>query len=468
MALRNLARPVIVPAVLLALLLTGEPTAPLPPSAASLAAQVTPASSLPSVASGARPGPDVLYAPPPRAPQLENRDPRFRAAPLLVMGHEAYVDGEYLYQDWIYDDNGSDSGANDGGGNETAGDISYPTDTARYGGNAADLVEVRIAPGTASVAYRLTLSTLLAADSSIITLAFDADANPATGRATLPRDPGFAFPGTDEVITTWGTGAEHSRLSTAGPTVTTPVEVRADLEANQLTVTVPRSVSDPRGTWRATVGAGLFDRVTGGWLRPGLVADLTTPGGAGPSDPQPSGIFNLGFRFDETPVGINPHDVKQAAAIRQKAPGAYQRAIDFGVLDRHESRTTVKATGTSSRIFASRLTFGEGKDHAALREFPGQLQPYSVFVPSAYDPARPSGLTLALHSHDQHHWQYNGTPGVRYWGENRNNIVLTCECRGSDGSYRHDVEYEVFEVWNDAARQLNLDPGRVAILGYSA
>lgn len=55
--------------------------------------------SLPSVSSGARPGPDVLYAPPPAAPPLENRDPRFHAAPLLVSGHEAYVDGEYLYQE---------------------------------------------------------------------------------------------------------------------------------------------------------------------------------------------------------------------------------------------------------------------------------------------------------------------------------------------------------------------------------
>src|SRR5688572_27812266 len=65
--------------------------------------------SLPSVPSGARPGPDVLYAPAPAAPQLENRHPRFDAEPLLVSGHEAYVLGEYIYQDHIYDDYGSDT-----------------------------------------------------------------------------------------------------------------------------------------------------------------------------------------------------------------------------------------------------------------------------------------------------------------------------------------------------------------------
>ena len=65
--------------------------------------------SLPSVTSGAPPGPDVLYAPPPAAPQLENRSPRFTAPPLLVSGQEAYVAGEYLYQDFLYDDYGSDT-----------------------------------------------------------------------------------------------------------------------------------------------------------------------------------------------------------------------------------------------------------------------------------------------------------------------------------------------------------------------
>src|SRR5437867_13064493 len=86
------------------------------------------AASLPSVSSGARPGPDVLYAPAPAAPQLENRNPRFNASPLLVSGTEAYVNGEYLYQDYLYDDYGSNT--NGSGGtplSPRAGDINYPT-----------------------------------------------------------------------------------------------------------------------------------------------------------------------------------------------------------------------------------------------------------------------------------------------------------------------------------------------------
>src|SRR5438132_13732949 len=188
--------------------------------------------SLPSVTSGARPGPDVLYAPAPPAPQLENRNPRFTAPPLLVSAQEAYVAGEYLYQDFLYDDYGSDTdGQGATGLSPRVGDIKYPTNTARYGGNAADIVDLRIAVAPDSVAYRITLNTLLEADSTIVAIAFDTDHTAITGTATLPRDPGAPFPGTDEAITVWGSGAEHTRFSPLP--VTTPLSVSTDLQANQ-------------------------------------------------------------------------------------------------------------------------------------------------------------------------------------------------------------------------------------------
>ena len=233
-------------------------------------------------------------------------------------------------------------------------------------------------------------------------------------------------------------------------------------------MTVPRSISDPRGTWKGTVAAGLFNPASGGWLFPALgSATPTTPGGAGPQDPLPSGVFNLGFRLNEAPVGINPHDSKQAAAIKNQAPGVFQREIDFAALARGENRTTVPPTGTMSRIFASRIDFGEGKNYAATPELLGQLQPYSVYVPTKYDAAKPVGLTINLHGANQHHYQYNNTVGMQQIGEDRDSIVIAGESRGADGWYLNDAEYDVFEVWNDAARHYSLDPNRVAIAGYS-
>lgn len=405
-------------------------------------------SGLPVVASGARPGPDVLYADAPVAPQLENRDSRFRADPILVMGQEAYVDGEYLYQDWIYDDNGSDSGLSDAGGTDTAGDVSYPDDPA-YGGNAADLVELRIAPGVEDVSYRFTLNTLLEEDSSVVALAFDTDRNAATGLST-PHESGMSFTGADQIITARGGSAEHTVVGGA----TTPVTFRTDLEANQLTLVVPRLVSNPTGTWDASLAVGLNDG-SGGWLRPAV----------GPLDPTPSGVYDLGLTFDEAPAGITAHDAKQAVSIRDKT--APRRAIDFGALRDNLNSTTVPTSGTMGRIYPSRINFGEGKDYDDTPEIHGQLQPYSIYVPTTYSADDPSPLMLDLHSLGEHFWQYNASVGVQQIGEQRDAIVIGCECRGEDGWYLDEAEYDVFEMWNDVARHFVLDADRVGITGYS-
>src|SRR3954453_21923564 len=95
---------------------------------------------LPGSASAHRPGPDILYAPPPRAPQLENTGP-WKAAPILVSGASAYRDGEFVYQDFLFDDHGA-AGAPDPSDPFSQsfapkhGTLTYPTDPA-YADNAA-------------------------------------------------------------------------------------------------------------------------------------------------------------------------------------------------------------------------------------------------------------------------------------------------------------------------------------------
>src|SRR4051794_41160581 len=55
---------------------------------------------------GPRPGPDILYSKPFKAPQLANAGP-WHAKPILVSGAISYRSGEFLYQDFLYDDNGA-------------------------------------------------------------------------------------------------------------------------------------------------------------------------------------------------------------------------------------------------------------------------------------------------------------------------------------------------------------------------
>src|SRR5689334_13273478 len=122
--------------------------------------------SLPQVSSGARPGPDLLYAAAPYAPQLDNVAP-FAAPPILVSGAEAYRDGEFLYQDFLHDDRGA-AGSGDSSDptrastlqwKAKAGTLTYPTDPV-YANNAADLVELRVKPVADATAFRVTLNTM--------------------------------------------------------------------------------------------------------------------------------------------------------------------------------------------------------------------------------------------------------------------------------------------------------------------
>lgn len=443
---------------------------------------------LPQVASGVRPGPALLYAPPITHPQLLNHHPRFVAAPILMQGHEAYVAGEYLYQDYLYDDYGSDVSNDDlnetgvvignsdlNGLEPRVGDIDYPTNFARYGGNAADLVEFRIAPGATDTAYRISLNTLLEADSTITAIVFDMDRNAATGVETLNRDPGAPFPGTDEVIYLWGSGAEHVRYGAGGAMTVTPLAITTDLVANQQWVFVPRRVHAPQGAVAITVAVGLYDPASGGWLRPAAAPTVTQPGAVKDGrlfDPAPAGIFNLAFRFDEPVVGQNtPPDTFQSEFIRAKQPTHYQHVVEFGDLAARVNRSSVPATGTLMPIYASRFALpplGEGRDLTQNDPvYLGPLQPYAIYVPQAAALGRALPLHWAFHSNAQQHWQYNGSQYVQQIGEALDALVPTPLGRGPRNWYDDAAEADTFEVWADVARRFAVDANRAATTGYS-
>src|SRR6185369_6012637 len=461
-----------------------------------------------ALSAGPPAGPAVMYEDAPDLPQLQNRDARFSAAPLLVAGHEAYAGGEYLYQDYVDDDFGAEtsggpyttsfvSSPSSGTGTPDAanyhtGDITYPTDVARYGNNAADLVELRIAPGPADVAYRITLNTLLADDTTMVAIAWNSDSS-NTGTSTLSRNPGVTVQGTDEVLYLWGTGGEHVKYNSNGTVAaTTPLAVTVDLEANQMTTFVPRSIHNPTGTsWKYVVMTGLRNGSMA-WVRPTTTANTTTPGGAAFAAPNPCAVFDINnhYAIADGQSGKTgeichfldgPCDMVQAIDLRGVNGGApalakYARAVDFDRLAAHADSTSVPDSGTLVRIFPSRLvtTPAEGRSNA-LPDVPandtvyfyGALQSYSIYVPTAYDAAAPAALTWANHSLAQFHWQYNGTDYVQEIGEKRDSLVVTPNSRATDGFYVGRNEYDHFEVWNDVLRHYNVDPNRVAMTGYS-
>jgi hypothetical protein len=440
-------------------------------------------------------GPDFMYQPPPLLPQLQNRDRRFRAAPLMVSGSEQYVGGEYEYTDFVYDDDGT-----------TYPDHSDRTSPlwGRYGGNAADLFEFRLsARDPRALAFRFTLNTLMAPDSTIMTVAFNTDRRTTTGSSTLPRDPGMAFPGTDQVLTTWGTGAEWSRWNGAH-WITVPLKAHADLQANQITVSVPTAVARPTGAWSATLATGLYDVKTGGWLD--IQPKSTAPGVDAPTTSATPRIINLGFRFNEVPpppkapiaasqaVDKDPNDPadgapnhKMAAALAAGQPTQFAHLIDFDLLRSHGRLSRVPQRGLMYRIFPSRMKtvltardanpddgnpqwLGEGKDLTSLNAIMlSPLEPYALYVPTGYVPGKASPFTFFLKCDGCQYWDL-GDPGsgaVEELGEARNSLLVMPAARGKSGFYVGDLEYDVLESWSDVARHFTLDPTRSSISGGS-
>ena len=448
----------------LAVVAVGLPSAA--PAAAEAEAPEDPAlQSLPQVSSGRRPGPDLLYAPPPVNRQVQNHDPAFRAPFTLVSASERYVDGEYQVEDFLNDDRGPDA---DGGGDSdqgpAEGDLVYPTDVDRFANNAADIVEVRMSVIDGDLAIRFTMLTMRRPDDTIVSLVLDTDRDTSTGAAVLPRDPGIGFPGADLVITSWGTGAEVSRLGPGGPT-TTQVPSSVDVGAAQITVRVPRRAADPRGVVRFTAVAGLHDPSTGGWRLPARTPTATAPG-SGSDDPV-AAVFDAAPSFDEPCFTREiPCDQNQATRLGAGNAMAAAHPLDLDALHRRENRDLVPKTGRLFRIFPSRLGLGGGRA-ATFPQFRADLQEYAAFVPTKVTTGERVGITLYLHSNDRYHWGYSPSPFLRWLGEERGSIVVTPLGRHQGEFYRDEAEADVWEVWNDVARHYRLDPDDAVSFGTS-
>ena len=449
--------------------------------------------------SGSRPGPDILYAGKPRAPQLENTGV-WQAKPILVSGASAYRDGEFLYQDFLYDDHGP-RGARDPGDPrlntaEVAaapnGTYTYPTHSA-YAGNAADLVELRVKPLRGSTAFRVTLNTLIDPDRAAFTIAIGGD--PAVARP-LPHGAGASAPA-DLFLTVHGDTAELVDAAT-GAVAGTP-GLKVDVRRRQFTVSVDHEDWDPGlATVRLATGVGLWDTAQGGYLIPGDTATPDKPGGAG-GLATPTGIFNAAFRFSETFQGpdfsifTDPgwwRDRLQGLHLKSGDLGQFSAQVDFAKLasriddDMPGRPTGVPQEGPINRIYASRFETSQGIDFSTVcvadeggggtlpesckGEYRGRLQPYAVYVPHKPRPAAGYGLTLLLHSLGGNYNQFATSRNQAQFGERgAGSLVVTPHARGPDGFYLDHAGADVFEVWADVKRNYRVDPSWSAIAGYS-
>ncbi|HKN94211.1 MAG TPA: glucodextranase DOMON-like domain-containing protein [Thermoleophilaceae bacterium] len=437
---------------------------------------------------GPRPGPDILYAPPANAPQLQNTG-IWRAPPILVSGASAYRDGEFLYQDYLYDDHGANGGAPDPGDPRLSGDTfsmpngtyTYPTNPV-YAGNAADLVELRVKTTQSATAFRITLNTMkdpsLVATTIAIGNSDQAQQFPHGANASAPAQ---------WFVTVHGQTADMINADTGKQAPTAPT-VSVDTTRRQITVLVPHSDWNPgAGTVRLAAGTGLWDKAAGKYLIPQQSADATHPGGAGTLS-NPTAFFNVAFRFSEPmPDATNPvttatnaawwRDQDQGQALKNGDLTPFHADVDFAKLaHRVNDDSGVPKTGAIDRILASHFETEQGTDYsttcqsatACKGELRGQLQPYAIYVPKQAQPASGYGLTLLLHSLGANYNQFEGSRNQSQIGDRGpGSIVITPEGRGPDGWYYDYAGADTFEVWADVAAHYKLDPNWTAISGYS-
>lgn len=434
---------------------------------------------------GQRPGPDLLYAPPATAPQLENSG-IWRAKPIMVSGATAYRQGEFLYQDFLYDDHGArgEADPDDPRGaldlfSEPNGTYTYPT-VADYAGNAADLVELRVKATAGATVFRLTLNTMI--DPALVggTIAIGTSSEPHE----LPHGANVAAPAAR--FLTWHGDTAELADAASGAAIAPAPTVRVDETANQVEISVPHAAWDPaRTTVRLAAGVGLWDRANDRYLLPAAAATETTPGGGG-GLARPAAFFNVAFRAAEPTATLDPSALLDPAWWRDRLQGAALTANGFGELH-HDvdfaklaagvtDEAGVPTEGPLNRILVSRFSFGEGVDWhdtcfpriPCTGELRGPLQPYAVYVPTRPLRHRRYQLTLQLHSLSANHNQYSGSRNQRQLGERAHrSIVITPEGRGPDGFSNDVAGADVFEVWADVARRYPLDPRRTSVTGYS-
>lgn len=452
---------------------------------------------------GPRPGPALLHSPQPVGQaHAGTNGSGWTASPLLISGTEAYVDGEYIYQDYVYDDNGANTTnapapPNPEPNNDTfsppTGDVVYPTDADTYGFNAADLLEFRARPDRGRVTYRIALQTMK--DPSAAAVALGIDTGGGDGFDDWGHGIGSLGPlGLDYVVVAFHDGTRGRAAVKGGDP---PVDASFHPASNQIEITL--DVDPGRATWRHYVGTGLWDTEAGAFKQIQEQPSEHQPGGAHGRNPPP--IFNVGFRFDEPAAAVNVdrgeftseveeaaetpgtrgngyghwREHQQAKALANRDISSLHADVDFGYLADRVTSRRVPRTGLMYRLYGSTVSLGEGVGNEAAAEgistdvFLNDVQPYTLYVPEGYDPSREHPLHVHLHGYTASLSESAAfyPDFLRQIGEERNALVLSPEGRGPGLSYTNAGELDVVEAMADVIHRYAIDFDRITISGYS-
>ena len=394
----------------------------------------------------------------------------------LISATEQYVGGTYVWTDYAYDDRGPDTNDRPGG------DTPYATS-----GNAADLIQLQVAPADAGLSVTAVLETLRDGDplQPVVGVAFDTDGDPSTGAEALPGswvasaplgvDRLYVLEGPDGIAYEWrdadgGTWIDSGTFSVA-----------VDTRANTLRATVPFTLP-ATGVLRTVAVAG-----------PGSDGASWVNGDRAPTDlafvvaGSPILKYLDGVAVAVTGFGGDGEtqwqEYEQSAILAGKAaPGSGGSGVAEIDVAKLRSNATELAgireeKGFYTFLYRSGLDLGEGvsgQGNSAL--YNGPYQPYTVWAPGAtrMEPGLP--LVLYLHGSSQTHLssvnlahydeasQQAGRPDAIF---DFDAVVAWPLGRGPQSNYLGAAEQDPLDVADDVIRRLSLDRDRVMLAGLS-
>jgi len=405
-------------------------------------------------------------------------------APMLA-GQTRVSRGELIHDDWLYDDYGADldqapnQPAFRGNLAPTQGDYRYPANSARYGYNAADLRELRVAADTYGLHVLVCLQTMKAKDAAAFTLAIDS-ARDTADTDGWPDGVGIDGPRADHFLTSWGTGG----FLTDGRGHRARIRRQAvNLADNAIEVDVPwRDLGrNVRGrAARLWIVTGLADPQSHRYLQPQSGQATSTAAGGGQAGS--TAAFDAGFDPNETFTRFLSHwgEEVQSQALAQRDVSELGQRVDLGALEAGVTDSFAPAPGRFyDRIFKSAQSYGEG---VALKtpngqntggspdpEFMSPYQPYGLYIPRDYVPGTPAPLLINGHSLDVNQNEYEAVSPNLYdqLGDARSSFVITPLARGMDSWYIDSGFQDVLEAWNDLKANFSIDDERTSIGGYS-
>jgi hypothetical protein len=275
-----------------------------------------------------------------------------------------------------------------------------------------------------------------------------------------------------------------------------------DMSSRSFIVKVPTAILPVSGTWKVQLASGVADATDAAFA-----SVSASDGGIGngvnvynvtfrsykqeapivcPSGPLPdpglasimqSGLSAGGVTYDHVPAfecGNFWMENDQANTLTGGDVSKYSLSIDWSQLAAGAATPEPKPTGYSNRWYVTPFSLGQGivdppSSTYTNPTYVGRVQPYAVYVPTTYDPARPTKLTWILHSLGVNHNQYGAVAPsqIQEECEDRDSICASTEGFGEGMWYYAEAEVDFFDVWHQLALAYSLDPDATVISGYS-